>query len=133
MSQANVESVRRGFAAFNEGDLEAAAKDFDPDVVWIPYLGRLGGGDVNRSRASIVAMWSDLKSHFSDVEIEPVELIDCGDQVVAVVEVRGMGSLSGAAIEERWAQVYWFRDGLVRRMEVRPTREEALAAASREE
>jgi hypothetical protein len=75
-------------------------------------------------------MWSDLKSHMSGFEIEAVELIDCGEHVVAVIEVRGVGSLSGAAVADRWAQLYRITDGLVRRMEVFPTREAALAATS---
>jgi hypothetical protein len=100
--------------------------------VWIPYLGQLGE-DVYRSRDAIVQMWSDLRSHLSGFEIEPVELIGCGDQVVAVIEVSGIGSLSGAAVEDRWAQLYSIEDGLVRRMEVFPTREAALEAAGCED
>ena len=129
MSQDNVDIVRRSFAAFNAGDLEAAASEFHPELEWIPYLGRLDAG-VYQGPAEIVRMWSDLKSHLSRFRIEPVELIDCGRQVIAVIEVRGSGNLSGATIAQRWAQLYWIEEGLVRKMEVFPTREEALKAAN---
>ena len=128
MSEENIEIVRRSFAAFNAGDLETAASEFHPEVEWLPYIGRLGG-DVYKGRDSVVKMWSDIKDHMSGFQIDPVEFIDCGEQVVAVIEVKGIGSLSGATVEQGWAQLYWMSDGLVRRMEPFPTREAALEAA----
>ncbi len=128
MSKENVEIVRRSFAAFNAGDLETAASELHPEVEWLAYVGQLGGGPC-RSRAEVVQMWSDIHTHMSGFQIDPVELIDCGEQVVAVIEVRGIGSVSGATVEQRWAQLYSFTGGLVRRMQPFPTREAALEAA----
>jgi len=132
LSQENVEIVRRGFAAFNEGDLETTASLFHADAEWRPYLGQLGGR-VHRGRDAIVKMWSDINEHLVGLEMEPREFIDCGEAVVVMVEAKGIGTSSGAAVDDRWAQLYSLEDGLVRSVEAFSTRESALEAARRQE
>lgn len=129
MSEDNVETVRRGFAAFNAGDLETAASMFHPEAEWLPYLGLLGG-QVYRGRDAIVNMWSDINDHLRGFQMEPHEFIDCGEAVVVVVEAKGIGIGSGAAVSHRWAQLYSVDDGLVRSVEPFSTCESAVEAAA---
>jgi ketosteroid isomerase-like protein len=61
--------------------------------------------------------------------MEPEELIDAGDQVVAFVRVHGRGKGSGAAVDARIAQVWTIRSERAIRLEYYGDRTEALKAA----
>jgi ketosteroid isomerase-like protein len=128
MSEENVEVVRRGFAAFNRGDFDAAIAVFRADAVWHSYLAMLEG-EVHRGHEAIVKMWADLHDYLSGFQVQPKEFIDCGEAVVVVVEATGTGTGSGAAVAQTWAQLWSLKDGLVSRVEPFPTRTEALEAA----
>jgi uncharacterized protein len=129
MSQENVELVRSAYAAFNRGDFDAVARFFHPEVEWHPYLGVVEG-NLYRGRDAILKMWMGLEESFGgSLRIELLEVLDRGEQVVAVIEARGMGSGSGAEVRQRWAQLARVRDGLVVRVEAYPDREAALEAA----
>jgi len=128
MSEKNVETLRRGFAAFNRGDLDEAASIFHVDAEWVPYLGTLAG-KTHRGREAIVRMWADMNLHLSGLHMELEEFIDAGEIIVVVVDATAAGTESGAEVRDRWAQVWSFSEGLVRRVEPFPSREEALEAA----
>ena len=132
MSQENVERIRRGYEAFNEGGVPAMAETFwASDVVWdmrpmgIPGLGTYEGAE------GIGAFMDEWLSAFdaSDWQIEAIELIDAGDQVVAVGRQRGRGASSGADVELEFAQLFTVRDGKATRIVTYMTRDEALEAA----
>jgi ketosteroid isomerase-like protein len=65
----------------------------------------------------------------SDWQIEASELIDAGDQVVAVIRQRGRGAASGADVELEAAQLITVREGKAARIVTYLTRAEALEAA----
>jgi ketosteroid isomerase-like protein len=128
MSDEAVEVVRRAYERLARGDVDGAAELLDPDAEWLPYLGMVEG-EVFRGRAAIVKLWSDITAHLSGFTVEPEELIDRGDKVVAVVRATGSGSGSGAAVEQRWAQLVSVSGGSIHRVEAFPDREAALRAA----
>jgi ketosteroid isomerase-like protein len=129
MSQENLDLIRTGYAAFNRRDFAAAGATFHPQVEWYPYLGAVEG-DVYRGREAILRMWSSLEEGFGGtLRVEIRELIDCGDEVVAVVEASATGSGSGLEVHQTWAQLARVQDGLVVRVEPYPDREAALEAA----
>ena len=96
MSQENVELVRAGFAAHNRGDLDALVEFYDPDVVFETLL--LG---THRGNEAIRLIYEENQKTLSGYDVVPVELIDAGDQVVAVAQVTGTGSTSQIVMEDR--------------------------------
>jgi ketosteroid isomerase-like protein len=66
---------------------------------------------------------------FSDYSREVEALIDAGDEVIAVIRLRGKGRGSGAPIEGRVAQIWTFRNGKVVRYRDFPNKANALSAA----
>src|SRR5215216_4819188 len=101
MSQKNMEIVREAFAAFNRGDFETTISAFDPEAEWIPYLSALEG-TVFRGRAAILRIWNDINDNLGgSLRLEPQELLDRGDQVIAVVEASGSGTGSGVEVRQR--------------------------------
>jgi ketosteroid isomerase-like protein len=129
MSQENVEWLRAGYDhTARTGELQR--EGVHPEFVWdmttfrgaiLP--GHYGGVDgANR----FLAEWREGFEHWS-LDIE--ELVDAGDQVIAVVRQRGKAKQGGPDVEMRFAMVWTFRDGLAVRMEMHASRNEALEAA----
>ena len=94
MSEENLELIRAGFAAHNRGDLDALVEFYDPDVVFETLL--LG---THRGNEAIRLIYEENQKTLSGYDVVPVELIDSGDQVVAVAQVTGVGPASQIAMD----------------------------------
>ena len=124
MSEQNIELVRAGFAAHNRGDLDALVEFYDPDVVFETLL--LG---THRGREAIRLIYEENQKTLSGYSIEPVELIDFEDQVVAVAQVTGVGPGSQIAMDgDQFAFLFTFKNGRAIREQAFRNKEEALAA-----
>ena len=75
------------------------------------------------------AFHESWRESWGSLELEIEELIDAGDEVISVVRQHGRGRLSGAEVEQGFAQVWALRDGKIIRMTMYPDRESALEAA----
>jgi ketosteroid isomerase-like protein len=80
------ERVKEGFAAHNRGDLDALVEFYDSDVVFETLL--LG---THRGNEAIRLIYEENQKTLVGYDVEPVELIDTGDKVVAVVKMVGSG------------------------------------------
>jgi ketosteroid isomerase-like protein len=126
MSKENLELIRAGFAAHNRGDLDALQEVYDPDVVFETLL--LG---THRGNEAIRLIYEENQKTLAGYDVEPVELIDSEDQVVAVAQVKGVGPVSQIPMEDRdqFAFLFTIRDGRVVREQAFRNRDEALDAA----
>ena len=125
------ELLRRQADALNRRDADAFAAETHPEVEW-----------------EDAAFWSEepriwkgrdeVREWFVRILVEPwqslhIELGDVTDaadgRVLFSVSIRAAGKDSGVEIEQRFWQVYWIADGLVRRREVFTEQREAVAAA----
>src|SRR6266496_6032980 len=112
MSQENVEIVRRAFEDVNRGGVEAVIDSFwAPEIVYdMTETGVPGYGTYN-GYEEVRAFFADWFSAFDEWEVEVEELFDCDDRVVVVARQRGLGSSSGAEVEQQFAQVITLRAG----------------------
>ena len=126
MSEENLELIRAGFAAHNRGDLDALVEVYDPDAVFETLL--LG---THHGNEAIRLIYEENQKTLSGYDVVPVELIDSGDQVVAVAEVKGVGPVSQIAMEDRdrFAFVFTIKNGRVVREQAFRNGDEALDAA----
>jgi hypothetical protein len=90
MSPENVELLRRGFEAFNRGDIDAMVADMAPDCEYIA-IGVVGATGVYRGPEGLKRLLSQLWDEFDDPRYEVHELIETGDRVLASVTLRGRG------------------------------------------
>jgi len=131
MSQENVETVREALVAYNRGDLDAFLDEYWTDD--IDYRAVEGAPDDHgpiHGKAEMRAYLQDWFDTFDDLKIEPLEVIDAGqDQAVAVVRFGGRAKLSGVEADLTFAVVYTLRDGKVARGREYWTKEQALEAA----
>jgi ketosteroid isomerase-like protein len=125
MSDENLDLIRAGFAAHNRGDLDALVEVYDPDVVFETLL--LG---TRHGNEAIREIYEENQKTLSGYDVEPVELIDSGDQVVAVAQVSGVGSASLISMDgDRFAFLFTVENGRIVREQAFRNRDEALEAA----
>ena len=133
MSQENVEIVRREYAAFATRDWETLADLCHPDLEYETLgvaPGRLRGF---REITEFFDAWAELYGEF---RVEAEEIVEAGDQVVAVERhaARGVkGSEAEVMVGHSFACLISFKDGRISRVKEYATRDEALAAAARRE
>jgi ketosteroid isomerase-like protein len=128
MSQANVEVVRRWLWAF-ENDTDAFRDTIHPEIEWRAMEGAPDDVGLMRGLDAVQAYAQDWFDHFDDLRLEPEELIDAGDRVVAVQRLSGRAKRSGVETELQYAVVYTVSGGKIVRGREYATREQALEAA----
>jgi ketosteroid isomerase-like protein len=129
VSKENVDIVRRATDAYRRHAYLEAIAWMDPSIVWDMSNVEVPDPEVYRGfeeLAKFMATWGET---WEEVEIEPLEFIDAGDQVISIVRQFGRGKLSGAEVEQQMAQLWTLREGKLVSMVMYPDRQAALDAA----
>jgi ketosteroid isomerase-like protein len=127
VGKAEIQVLREGYAAASRGDWADAFREVDADFELktadrVPVPGTIRGPDAIR------AFLQDLLGPFDQVEAEPQEFFERGDQIVVFLLVRLRPRGSSAMVENRIAHVWTLRDGRFVHFEIFPEREKALEA-----
>ena len=123
MSEENVEVVRRVFEALKREDLDALVEAYDPQVEIVTLmLGTYHGPE--GARQAIEEGRRSLRGW----NLDPNELVDAGDSVIAIAHIRGAGQHSGIALGDLMALSFTIRNGLIIRQQSFRSKEEALEA-----
>jgi ketosteroid isomerase-like protein len=128
MSQENVEIARELLKLWERGDHGGGRELYDDscEIVfstsWFPDPGAYRVG------AEALGAWATFTDAFEQFESGVDQIVEAGEQVVALTHVRGRGRASGAAVGAETAIVFTFRGGKVARVEL-TDRAEALEAA----
>jgi uncharacterized protein len=128
MSEENVEVVRRGYEAFNRGDLDAMVADFALTFEYLASGAVPGTGGVYRGSEGLKEFMGWF-AEFSDARAEINELIDAGDKVLVGITALGRGKQSG--VESGWHvwHLWTLRGGKIVYGKGFTDRDEALEAA----
>jgi uncharacterized protein len=117
VSQENVQIVRELLDAFARGDHEIAFGYYDPEIEWdatdshlVPDL-----AGMYRGHEGVRAYWRQWLTAWKGIRFEIADLVDAGDQVVAMIENQHQtGRHSGIETEmPAYALVFTLRDGKV--------------------
>lgn len=129
MSHENVEIVRRAwgrFLASGEPPEHAMAPDFVWDMsTFRDMVGMQAQYEGAEGMRRFLREWTES---FDDWKIELEELLDAGDQVVAICRQTARAKASGLPVDMRLAMVFTVREGLETRMEMYADPDEALRA-----
>jgi ketosteroid isomerase-like protein len=134
MSQENVEAVRGLFAAFQSVDvgnferrLNEVREIFDPDIDWVAPPHSLLASEEYRGYDGVRRFWTQFLSAWDEYRVEVEELIDAGDQVVAVMRLSGR--TNELEIDEVRSSLLTLRNGRIVRIEPFASKDGALEAA----
>jgi ketosteroid isomerase-like protein len=133
MSQENVELVRRSFAAFESNGLDGLAEFWHPEIDWRAIEGAADDVGVFSGNDAMRRYFGEWIEMFDEIRNDPDELIDAGDQVVAVQHASGRAKRTGLPVDMRYTVVYTVHDGKIRRGREYAERSEALKAVGLEE
>jgi len=97
MSQQNVERVRRGYDAWNRGEIEDLLESLHPDVEWLGHPQMPEPGPY-RGREAVERWIREFRDVWGEVTATPVEFVDAGDHVIVLVRMAGRGRGSGAEV-----------------------------------
>jgi ketosteroid isomerase-like protein len=84
---------------------------------------------VYRGHEGVREFWRESLSAFGEIDFEVEELIDAGDQVLAVAREREVGRASGAPVETTHLAVWTLAGGKVIQLQVFDDRHAAERAA----
>jgi ketosteroid isomerase-like protein len=130
MSQENVEIVRGGFDAFQEGDVSQWLDLMADDLV--TYRAEPDGATYHGKEGFLQAT-ADWTEDFSEWSVIPEEFIDAGDRVLVRVRQLARGEASGIPVEGEFWFVIEMRGGRAAKVSFYIRRGEALEAAGLEE
>ena len=127
MSRKNVEVVRRAHEALNGGDVDALVALCDP-AFRLDMSDRVLNPMVYEGHSGIRRFYGEVRDVWASYTWEPEELIESGDQVVALLRSSGRGRGSGIEMERQTAMVWTVREKRATSLRFFRSRAEALEA-----
>ena len=115
MSEENVAIVRRGYEAWNRGDLDQISRMVAESFEW-REAAEVPGAGTQRGRAEFDHYLRSFSHFWHEFEFEPIEIRDAGDRVLAVVTERGRSAHNAVDVSQLFMHV-WLREGKAVRLE----------------
>jgi uncharacterized protein len=129
MSAENVEIVRRGYEEFLATG-EPVERLMAPDFVWdMSTFHNWPERQTYEGAAGAREFLADWVTAWEDWRLEVGDLLDAGDDVVAIVHQSGRSKTTGLEVDMDFAQVWTIKDGKQTRMRMYADPDEALRAA----
>jgi uncharacterized protein len=112
----NVDVIRSAYEAFGRGDLAAVLAALDPDIEWQ----EADGSPLQPSGAPWVGpdavaenLFARLEADWDGLAVQPRELRDAGDAVVAEGRWAGTFRATGKSLDAQFCHVFRVADGKV--------------------
>jgi ketosteroid isomerase-like protein len=120
VSAENVELLRRYYESWNAGDTNPVVSALADDVEWHGHPRLPEPGPYSDPEA--VGRWmSQFQEAWGELRAEPVEMIDAGDWVIALVHMTGRGRGSGVTVSGGVdVHVVRIQDGMVSFFRIMP-------------
>jgi ketosteroid isomerase-like protein len=131
VTEADVDALKRGYAALNRGDLSVVLELLDPSIEWHEPGNSLEAG-THRGRDSFERFFRGWLESFEDFRVEPEQVVERGNRLIAVVRQTGRGRASGVQVDARLAHVWTVEDGRAIRWEAVVRPEDALVVRQRQ-
>jgi ketosteroid isomerase-like protein len=113
VSEENVELVRRVFDAINRRDVQAVLDAYHPDADMSTLTSTLVRGEGYHGHTGIREVFRSFADVWEELHLEPEEIRDLGDRVLAVGRWSSRGRGSGADVESPAAWMFAVRAGRI--------------------
>jgi uncharacterized protein len=128
VSEADVETVRKGIEAYNRGDVEGVIAQTDPDVRLVPMLALLEGGEY-RGHEGVRKFMADMDEDWSEREVLVDEIRDLDGRVLVLGSFRAVGRASRSEVRQPLAWLSEIRDGRLASLQAFTDHSAALSEA----
>jgi ketosteroid isomerase-like protein len=105
-----VDTLRRSYAALNEGDVDAALEALDDDAVWYESP-ELPGGDAFHGREALRRFLRDFLADWREFHQEVEDVVEAGDRFAVLIHLTAVGRVSGVEADTRYGHVWTMRGG----------------------
>ena len=123
----NTDTLRQGYEAFAQGDLEGATANFAEDIRWEnPEAPQVPNNGVTEGRDGVKQLFASLAEYWESFSITPDEFVEDGDTVVVLSHSESKAKETGKDVKLPWVHIWHFSDGEV--TEVQALTDTALAA-----
>lgn len=113
----NSETLKRGYEAFNNGDVEAVASLYSDDVTWegpntegVPMSGKHEG------KEAVLGALGQIGEQFEKFDVSPDEMIEQGDTIVVLSHIDAK-TRSGNELKLPGVEVWRFSGDKVNRVQ----------------
>jgi ketosteroid isomerase-like protein len=130
VSTPNVEIVRQGFVAFNEGGVEGIIPLIDPEFEATTPPDLASEPDTYRGHDGIRRWFDSFDEVMDEIRWDAHGFRQVGDRVVVEFTLRARGKTTGLDFGQDAVMLWSLRDGKAIRVELFETLDEALAAAA---
>jgi len=121
-----VELVRRGFEAFNSGDIDRILSFTGPDLEIEVPPGLSAEPDTYRGHAGVRRYFQSFDEAMDEVHFQAERFWDAAEAVVVDARVTARGKQTAILVEQRAAQLWTIRGGRVIRIRAYASLSEAL-------
>jgi ketosteroid isomerase-like protein len=117
MSQ-NADAVKRGYDAFNAGDIDTVSEIFADDVSWEgPNTSGVPMSGLNEGKDAVLQALGHIEQLFQTFHVSPDEMIEQGDTVVVLSHIEGTTATSGSDIKLPGVEIWRMSDGQAQRVQ----------------
>jgi ketosteroid isomerase-like protein len=109
----NVEIIRRSWEAWMDRDMDRAAADWHPDIVWDITRHEDAPDTVHHGIAEVMEMIANWMASFRAYELIIERFEPAGDDVLLLLRRRARDRTSGESADRFAAHVWTVRDGKV--------------------
>ena len=128
MTGSDADLITRMLHEWNEGDVDALAQVFDPEVEVRPALSTFLASMVYRGHEGIREWYAETNEPWAQLQAEAERFVAAGDRTVVIVALHARVSGSEIDVAARIAHVVTVRDGRILRLDGYDEPDKALAA-----
>ena len=116
MSRGNVDTVRRLFDYWEQGEWQASAELFDPGFEAVFSSGAFPDPGTYRGARRTLDAWRAWLEAWEEFSLELEDAIPVGERVVVLNRLRGRGKASGIAVDAEVGCIFDLDRGRIVRM-----------------
>ena len=113
----NSDALKRGYNAFNSGDIDTVAEIYEDDVRWDgPNAQGVPMSGVHDGKDAVLQALGRIPEDFDQFRVSPDEMVEEGDTIVVLSHIEGR-TKSGNDVTSPGVEVYRMAGGKVKRVQ----------------